>query len=287
MAMTKKIFLMYLYKWKNTGMKIGKTFNKVINSPYLSGSIFLASGGYKIYDDYKVADDKYKKKFLIKDSVVLSGAALGMLAERGLTNKAHDSKWYHKTIHKASEKILHLSKVKNVQTSLDYTKAILKNFLSSFTLFASGILGALGMDYLLSKTGFEQPNKITRNHVHEKTKIGKYIDSNIERIVDKDTKEEMYSRITDMPQMKIFTTGLIGTQAIELAKEKEFDKRLHHTTKCMINDSLLPLFFLSTSSTLTKNMRTIYRVPIIFTSLVGGTMLGKKMLNKYVEKLND
>ena len=73
----------------------------------------------------------------------------------------------------------------------------------------------------------------------------------------------------------------------ELAKEKEFDKRLHHTTKCMINDSLLPLFFLSTSSTLTKKMRTIYRVPIIFTSLVVGTMLGKKCLTKYVEKLND
>ena len=268
-------------------MKIGKTFNKVINSPYLSASIFLASGGYKIYDDYKIAEDKYKKKFLIKDSVVLAGSAMGMLAERGLTNKAHNSKWYHNTIHKVSEKILHLSNVKNVQTSLDYTKSILKSFLSSFTLFASGILGALGMDYLLSKTGFEQPNKITRNHVHEKTKIGKYIDNNIERIVDKNTKEEMYSRITDMPQMKIFTTGLIGTQAIELAKEKEFDKRLHHTTKCMINDSLLPLFFLSTSSTLTKKMRTIYRVPIIFTSLVGGTMLGKKFLTKYVEKLND
>ena len=276
MAMTKKIFLMYLYKWKNTGMKIGKTFNKVINSPYLSGSIFLASGGYKIYDDYKIADDKYKKKFLIKDSVVLSGSALGMIAERGLTKRAYNSKLYHNTIHKASEKVLHLSHVKNVQTSLDYTKSILKNFLSNFSLFASGILGALGMDYLLSKTGFEQPNKITRNHVHEKTKIGKYIDSNIEKIVDKNTKEEM----------KIFTTGLIGTQAIELAKEKEFDKRLHHTTKCMINDSMLPLFFLSTSSTLTKNMRTIYRVPIIFTSLVGGTMLGKKMLNKYVEKLS-
>ena len=46
-------------------MKIGKTFNKVINSPYLSASIFLASGGYKIYDDYKVADDKYKKKMLV------------------------------------------------------------------------------------------------------------------------------------------------------------------------------------------------------------------------------
>ena len=154
-------------------------------------------------------------------------------------------------------------------------------------MFASGILGALGMDYLLSKTGFEQPNRTTINHVHEKTKIRKYIDNNIEKIVDKDTKEEMYSRITDMPQMKIFTTGLIGTQAIELAKDKEFDKRLNHTTKCMINDSLLPLFFLSTSSTLTKNMRTIYRVPIIFTSLVGGTMLGKKFLTKYVEKLND
>ena len=268
-------------------MKIGKTFDKIINSPYLSASIFLASGGYKIYDDYRIADEKYKKKFLIKDSVVLSGSALGMLAERGLTKKISKSKWYHKTIHKASENILHISNIKNVQTSLDYTKAIVKNFLSNFTLFASGILGALGMDYLLSKTGFEQPKRTSRNHVREKSKIGKYIDNNISRIMDKDTKEEMYSRVTDMPQMKMFTTGLIGTQAIELAKDKEFDKRLNHTTKCMINDSMLQLFFLSTSGTLTRNMRSIYRVPIIFTSLVGGTMLAKKFLNKYIEKLSD
>ena len=285
--LTKNFFLVYLYIWKNTGMKIGKTFNKIINSPYLSASIFLASGGYKIYDDYKLADDKYKKKFLIKDSVVLSGAALGMLAERSFAQKAYNSKLYHNTIHKVSENILHFSKIKNIQTYLGYTKSILKNFLSGFALFASGILGALGMDYLLSKTGFEQPNRTTRKHIQEKTKIRRYIDGNIEKIVDKKTKEEMYSRITDMPQMKIFTTGLIGAQAIDLAKEKEFDKRLNHTTRCMVNNSMLPLFFLSTSSTLTKNMRTIYRVPIIFTSLVGGTMLGKKMLNKYVEKLSD
>ena len=55
----------------------------------------------------------------------------------------------------------------------------------------------------------------------------------------------MYSRVTDMPQMRIFTTGLIGAQALDLAKDREFDKRLQHTTKCMINDSLVPLFFLS------------------------------------------
>lgn len=265
-------------------MQIGKTFNKIINSPYLSASFFLASGGYKTYEDYTSASDKYKKKFLIKDTVVLGGAALGMAAERAVSHKFVESKFYQTTLHNLSEKIVSLHKTKNAQTSINYTKAIIKNFSSNFTLFASGILGALGMDYLLSKTGFEQPTLETRNHEHEMNKVSQYIDNNISRIVDKDTKEEMYSRVTDMPQMHIFTAGLIGAQALELAKDKEFDKRLHHTTKCMINDSLVPLFFLSTSSTLTKKMRSIYRIPIIFTSLVGGTMITKKIINKFGNK---
>ncbi len=268
-------------------MQIGKTFNKIINSPYLSASFFLASGGYKIYEDYTGADKKYKKKFLIKDTVALTGAALGMLAERSATKKFVKSKFYEKTLHNLSEKIVFLHKTKNAQTSVNYTKAIIKNVSSSFTLFASGILGALGMDYLLSKTGFEQPTIETRNHEREMNKVSQYIDNNISKIIDENTKEEMYSRVTDMPQMRIFTTGLIGAQALDLAKDKEFDKRLQHTTKCMINDSLVPLFFLSTSSTLTKKMRSIYRVPIIFTSLVGGTMITKKIINRFGNKADD
>ena len=47
-------------------MQIGKTFNKIINSPYLSASFFLASGGYKIYEDYTGAHKNYNKKFYVK-----------------------------------------------------------------------------------------------------------------------------------------------------------------------------------------------------------------------------
>ena len=265
-------------------MKIGKTFDRVINSPYLSASIFLASGGYKMYNDYNATDKKYKNKFLIKDAVALSGAALGMAAERGLTNQLLKSGFYHKKIHEISERIVHKRKLKNVQTSLETTKTIIKNVLSSFTLFSSGILGALGMDYLLSKTGFEQPEKIQKKPQGlEHNRVGQYIDSNLGRIIDDETKKEMYSRVTDMPQMRIFTTGLIGQQAIELAKDREFNKRLHNTTKCMINDSLLPLFFLYTASALTKKMSVFYRVPLVFISLVSGTMAAKKITNKYLK----
>lgn len=268
-------------------MAVYKTLDKIINSPYLSASIFLASGGTKIYRDYTGADEKYKKRFLIKDTVALSGAALGMLAERKLTKKLTKSTFYHKIIHSVSEKIVNADRAKNIRTSLNYTKEILKNLISGFTLFLSGILGALGMDYLLSKTGFEQPEEISQNSVYEKNKLGLYIDNNISKIVDNETKNEMYQRVTDMPQMRMFTTGLIGAHAIELAKEKEFNKRLHHTTKCMINDSLVPLFFLSVFGTLTQKMRPLYRIPVIFTSLVGGTMTTKRLLAKYVDSLNE
>ena len=64
-----------------------KNLDKFLNSTSLTASIFLVSGGYKTYKDYRAANLKYKKKFLIKDCVVLSGAAAGMLANRAMGKK--------------------------------------------------------------------------------------------------------------------------------------------------------------------------------------------------------
>ena len=63
-------------------VNINKVFDKFLNSTLLSTSIFLTSGAYRTYQDYKTVDEKYKDKFLVKDCVVLSGAALGMLAHQ-------------------------------------------------------------------------------------------------------------------------------------------------------------------------------------------------------------
>ena len=83
-----------------------------------------------------------------------------------------------------------------------------------------------------------------------------------------------------MPAMKFVSSSLIGAEAIELAKEKEFEKKFSHTTKYLVNDTLVPLLFLSVSSALSKNLKPILRLPLIFTVLTGGTLLFKKMTER-------
>lgn len=241
-------------------MKINSYLDKFLNSSLLSSSIFIASGIHKTYKDYKTAEPGYKDRFLVKDCVVLSGTALGMLAHQKINGKIVRKYGLDKKL-----------------------PAYLNDFLKGFTLFASGILGALGMDFLLSKSGFEQPEGKVQS---SKNKVEKYIDSNIMRIPDKDIKNAVYSRVTDMPQMSIFTSSLIGAYAIDLSKDREFNSRLKHTTICLINNSLIPLLLLTTSSTLTKSLKAIYRIPIVFSSLVGGTVMINKATEKYIKNLD-
>lgn len=259
-------------------MKVNKALDKFVNSSMLSASIFVGSGAYKTYKDYKNSDEKYKNKFLLKDTVVLSGAALGMLANRSASREIERHKYFKKA---AKSLTKYLINHKKLTKPFLYTEKIVKDLMSNFLMFSSGILGALGADYLLSKTGFEQPENNIQ--IEEQNKIVRYFDETLTKNVNTEIKEAVYSRITDMPQMNVFTTSLIGSQAIDLSKDREFDKRLKNTTKCLINNSLMPLFFLSTSSALTKHMKAGYRIPIIFSTLVGGTML----TNKIVEKMND
>lgn len=262
-------------------MKVNlQSFDKFINSPKLSGAIFIGCGAYKMHKDCQNAEGKHKTKFLIKDGVVLGGAALGMLAHSSVSPKILKLKVVDNLTSKFSSLI---SAKKNIEKPAKYVKEIATEVFSNFLTFASGIIGALGADYLLSKTGFELPEE--KNIEIKKTKLEQMWDDRKLKVLDDETQDIVNSRITDMPQMKIFSSSLIGAQAIDLAKEKEFDKRLKHTTKCLITNSLLPLFFLSASSVMTNKLKTGYRIPIIFSALVGGTMLSNKYLDKYLKTL--
>ena len=95
-----------------------------------------------------------------------------------------------------------------------------------------------------------------------------------------------YTSMTEMPQMRFLTSGMLGADAIDIAKDLEFDKRLKHTTKYLVNDTLIPLLFLSVSSALTKKMKSLYRIPIIFVSLIGGTMVTNKIVELKENNLN-
>ena len=131
-------------------MKYNPKLDKFLNSSSLSASIFLLSGGYKTYKDYHDASPKYKNRFLLKDSVVLLGAATGLAANSLASKRIAKNKAYEQLVNKISDKINNAK----YNTSIKYTKAVVKEIISGFTSTAAGVLGALSADYILSKTSF-------------------------------------------------------------------------------------------------------------------------------------
>ena len=84
-----------------------------------------------------------------------------------------------------------------------------------------------------------------------------------------------------MPEMKIFNNTMIGIQSFEIAEEKTFKDKLRRTTHSLLTNTLVPMFFLSLSSNLTKNMKSLYRIPIVFTTMVAGTVATNKKIEEY------
>ena len=112
------------------------------------------------------------------------------------------------------------------------------------------------------------------------------VSQDINNIVNEDTKNNIISNITNMPEMKVFTNTMIGLQSLRIAEEKTFKDKLRRTTSSLLKGTLVPMFFLSLTSNITKGMRSIYRVPIVFTSLVAGTMITNKKIDKKMSKIN-
>ncbi len=261
-------------------MKSSELINKVLESSTLSAGVFIASGCYKTYKDYKTATPKYKDKFLVKDSLILSGAALGMFAHQAVSNKITRTRLYNKIIDNISKKFNESGIKRGIKTSLQYTKDIIKDLASGFMSTAAGIIGALSADYLLSKTNFEQPDNSESIEL-EKSKVSEYIENNLSKFTDENTRNILYTSVSDLPKIKILSSGMIGADAIEIAQNNKLEKKLEHTTRYLVNDTLVPLIFLSASSALTKRMKAKYRIPVIFLSLFCGTLATQKILDRF------
>ena len=102
-------------------MQVNKALDNFLNSSLLSASIFITSGVYKTYKDYKSADDKYKSKFLIKDSVVLSGSALGLMGYNFASKRLSNIHIFKNTVHSITNFI---SRAKFSEKPVKYIKEI-------------------------------------------------------------------------------------------------------------------------------------------------------------------
>ena len=143
---------------------------KIINTKSMEAAVFLLLGGVKTVNDYRSVGEKYKRKILLNDTVVLASSSLGMLSYRVLSkNRTVRTKVLKPAIescHKVYNKVLKTDFVQKhiagrfqklfqpLKTPIEYSKAVIGECLSNFLTVAAGLFGAIGGDYLLSKTGF-------------------------------------------------------------------------------------------------------------------------------------
>ena len=61
----------------------------------------------------------------------------------------------------------------------------------------------------------------------------------------------------------------------DITDDEKYSKQVKNATKYLLLNTMVPLFFFSVSSALTKKLKNIYRFPIMFASLVTGSLLVK------------
>lgn len=279
--------------------------NKIINTQNLEAGVFLLMGGLKTVDDYRSVGSEYKRKILLNDVVVLASSSAGMLGYKALAkNKPisekilrpfadfchmHVAKFQRSDFYKRNfaGKYNHL--FQPIHTSVEYSKEIVGGCVSNVLMVAAGLFSAIIGDWALTKTGFgiHQVQEIMNDNkkMKEPKKIQEveaFMKQSVDSVVTKGVRREMVSRVTDMPFFSLLTKSFIGLEGLNVTDEEKYSKQVKNASKYLVVNSLVPLFFLSISSTLTKKMKNIYRFPIMFTSLVAGTYLVKKVLDHKV-----
>lgn len=288
-------------------MNITKAVNNILDSKYTSATVFTISGVGRILSDCQNSPQNTKREILKRDSFVLGGTIAGVLGYELLNKGISKDKHIQKFVNNGKNYIIDKIKTKNdninkqERTLLTNTKNITKNCVKNALMLGFGILGAIGSDYLLSKIHNKQTEKkkeeIMKKEIelevlyntHNKIKNGlenNSINKNLENILGKEIKSNMYSRITDLPAMRMFNRTMISTQGFEVLEEESFKKKLHHTTRCMVKNALVPVFFLSTASACTKHLRDWCRLPIIFGTMIFGTMYTNKFIDNIAKKKN-
>lgn len=304
-------FFMYI----NIVMTCSVKINRILDSKLTGVVVFGVTGLAKLASDYKNAPETNKDFVLLRDSLILGGTAVGVGAYGLASSKIAHSKAIKSACSGLAAKITRpikntslfkkiypkLQKINKPFNEAEKTaKRVFSYCFSNAMMLASGILGAIGADYGIQYSHIEKNKRLRKLSHRGGDKIGSLytyenrlkdnfmnsrFNKDLENTVGAEVKSNIYSRVTDLPAMRMFSTTMVGMQGFEVIEEKTFKKRMKHATGCLISNSVIPLFFLSLASNLTRNMKGIVRMPIIFASLVGGTMYAQKAINKLDQRI--
>jgi hypothetical protein len=272
-------------------------------------SVFALTGVGKLASDYKEAPDNKKDFVLLRDSLILGGSAVGVgvyeLGANRVRNSKHVKKFMRNlrknTMEKFKSSEFYKNNLQGKHTKIDKTvrfcygplKTAVQECTDNVLMVGSGILGAIGTDYGIRYTHLDKNKHIRALSKSEQSKMGTLYDvedkiinswenssinKDFDETIGSEVKTNIFSQITNMPAMKMFTKTMVGMQGFEVIEEKTFKKRMQHARQCLVMNSLIPFFCMSISSSLTKGMKSAFRIPIMLGSMVAGTMYGNKVL---------
>lgn len=277
--------------------------NKIFNTKNLEAAIFLVMGAAKTVSDYKSVGEDYKRKILLNDVVVLAASSAGMLGYKALgNNKTLNNKLFKPTVEYFHKKFTQfydsdfskkhiVGKFKNLykplQTPLEVSKNIIASCISNTAMVGAGLFSAIFADYALTKSGLaihkrknfiDEENKPNLQPPKQIEQVEKFMKKKVDEVVGKDVRKEMLWRITDFKAFNALNSTFVGLAGLSITDSEKYSKQVQNAGKYLLVNTLVPLFFFSLSSALTKRMKNIYRYPIMFASLVSGTLLVKNGL---------
>lgn len=227
-----------------------KLINKIKNTNFWKSDKNILKRPIKFIakSSYNIA-----KESIDSTLILLSGVAGGLITD-SLINIGHTHKKF--IDYEIEQKVDKLNENNNIRESNKYTQNSHKKVTNEST---------------------NSPFNSIKNNIPKDLK-------HLDNIVDERTKKSIIYNIYNMPEMRVFNNSFIGLQSFRIAEEKTFKDKLKHTTKSVLKDTLIPVFFLTLSTSITKGMKSIFRIPIVFTSLVAGTMYANKKLAPQIAK---
>ena len=257
-------------------MNVKKVTNFLSKPAILAPTVFLAVGTGKTFLDYEKAKTEKKKRTLVKDAAMLSGAAAGFMLQNSLSRKICKSTPVNNSLLKNTRYI------------------VLQSAAAVFNTFG-GILGAicgnkLAYKFVLNKPYFNnQPaddvskqnesNDIFRNLFF--TESGVFNKFNY---INKPVKQTA-GAILSLPNMSYFSAPMAALTGMSVAKAEGYNKQMKMTAKELIANCLVPTILVSVVSILVHNKKNYIKYPALFAGLIAGSYAGNKLAEKYQDKL--
>ena len=201
-----------------------------------------------------------------------------------------------------------------MHTSLNYIEQAAKDCTSGCFIMAVTVLSSVAGNQLLSKYLFkkreEEIKQALEAHKEQVAAAKKTIEQPEEKAekafkdfksanyylhyvnteFSKDPANKIFASFSFLPIMRVLDLPLTAAAGFDISKEKDTKKQISRTSTSMIANTVVPTFFVSIVSSLTKNLKTCIRIPVLaVTTLAGiacGMAIGKASEKKIEKNLN-